>query len=74
MLSLAADKGYDKKAIRTALRDLGVRPLIKHRISALYDHAHNACIDEDHYNQRSMAETVNSAVTRSLGSAVRART
>ena len=28
--SLAADKGYDKQALREALRELGIRPLIKH--------------------------------------------
>jgi len=71
--SLAADKGYDKQALRESLRDLGIRPLIKHRIFAPYDHAHNARIDEQRYNQRSMTETVNSAVKRSLGFAVRAR-
>jgi len=73
LLSLAADKGYDKKALREALRDLNIRPLIKHRIFAAYDHAHNARIDDNRYNQRSMTETVNSAVKRSLGFAVRAR-
>ena len=73
LLSLAADKGYDKKALREALRDLNIRPLIKHRIFAAYDHAHDARIDDDRYNQRSMTETVNSAVKRSLGFAVRAR-
>ncbi|PSQ66493.1 MAG: IS5/IS1182 family transposase, partial [Halobacteriales archaeon SW_9_67_24] len=65
LLSLAADKGYDKKALRTALRDLDIRPLIKHRIFAPYDHAHNTRIDDERYNQRSMTETVNSAVKRS---------
>ncbi len=68
--SLAADKGYDKQQ----LRELDIRPLIKHRIFAPYDHAHNAPIDEDRYAQRSLTETVNSAVKRSLGYAVRART
>jgi len=72
--TLAADKGYDKNALREALRDLGIRPLIKHRVFASYDHAHNARIDDELYNQRSMTETVNSAVKRSLGFAVRART
>ena len=38
-----------------------------------YDHAHNARIEDDLYNQRSMTETVNSSVKRSYGSAVRAR-
>jgi len=56
--SLAADKGYDKQSLRRTLRELGSRPLIKHRIFAPYDHAHNARIDEQRYNQRSMTETV----------------
>jgi len=71
--SLAADKGYDKQSLRESLRELDIRPLIKHRIFAPYDYAHNARIDEQRYNQRSMTETVNSAVKRSLGFAVRAR-
>ena len=71
--SFAADKGYDKQSLREALRELGIRPLIKHRIFAPYDHAHNARIDEQRYNQRSMTETVNSAVKRSHGEAERAR-
>ncbi|WP_273838060.1 IS5 family transposase [Halococcus sp. PRR34] len=71
--TLAADKGYDKNALRERLRELEIRPLIKHCIRAPYDHAHNARIDEDLYAQRSMTETVNSAVKRSLGYAVRAR-
>jgi len=29
--SLAAGKGYDKQSLRESLRDLGIRPLIKHR-------------------------------------------
>ncbi|WP_224214688.1 transposase, partial [Natrinema longum] len=72
--SLAADKGYDKQALRDQLRELDIRPLIKHRIFAPYDHAHNARIDDNRYAQRSMTETVNSAIKRSLGYAVRART
>jgi IS5 family transposase len=71
--SLAAHKGYDKQSLREGLRDLGIRPLIKHRIFVSYDHAHNARIDDNRYNQRSVTETVNSAVKRSLGFAVRAR-
>ena len=71
--TLAADKGYDKNALRERLRELEIRPLIKHCVRAPYDHAHNARIDENLYAQRSMTETVNSAVKRSLGYAVRAR-
>jgi IS5 family transposase len=47
--------------------------LIKHRIFAPYDHAHNARIDDDLYCQCSVCETVNSVIRRSDGSAVRAR-
>ncbi|MFD2373088.1 IS5 family transposase [Haloarchaeobius iranensis] len=71
--SLAADKGYDDMGFREELRAEGVRPLIKHRVFAPYDHAHNARIDDDLYNQRSVCETVNSVIKRSYGSAVRAR-
>ncbi len=71
--SLAADRGYDSQPLRETLRDRGIRPLVKHRIFAPYDHAHNARIDDDRYNQRSMTETANSSVKRSNGSAVRAR-
>ena len=50
-----------------------MRQLIKHRVFAPYDHAHNARIEDDIYNQRSVCETVNSVIKRSDGSAVRAR-
>jgi len=51
--SLAAYKCYNKQSLPEGLRDLGIRPLIKHRIFAPYDHAHNDRIDENRYNQRS---------------------
>ncbi|EMA37786.1 ISH9-type transposase ISHwa3 [Halococcus hamelinensis 100A6] len=60
------------KNARKRLRELETRPLIKHCVCAPYDHAHNARIDEDIYAQRSMTETVNSAMKRSLGYVVRA--
>jgi len=71
--TLAADKGYDSQPLRKELRELGIRPLVKHRVFAPYDHAHNARINDNLYNQRSMTETANSSVKRSYGSAVRAR-
>ena len=40
LLSLAADKGYDDMSFREELRAENVRPLIKHRIFAPYDHTH----------------------------------
>ena len=73
LLSLAADKGYDAKAFRDELRENGVRPLIKHRLHNSLDHAHNARMDSDSYNRRWMVETAFSAIKRTLGSAVRAR-
>ena len=51
----------------------GIRLLVKHRVFAPYDHAHDARIEDDFYNQRSMIERVNSSVKRSYDSAVRAR-
>jgi IS5 family transposase len=52
---------------------MGTRPLVKHRVFAPYDHAHNARINDELYNQRSMTETANLSVKRSCDSAVRAR-
>ncbi len=66
--------GLQQAVTPQGTRELGIRPLIKHRIFAPYDYAHNARIDERRYNQRSMTEAVNSAIKRSLGFAVRART
>ena len=74
LLSLAADKGYDWMALREKLREEDVRPLIKHRLFRPVDHAHNARIDGPLYRQRSMCESVFSAIKRTLGDAVRART
>ena len=71
--TLTADKGYDCNWLRENLRELSIRPLIKHCINKPYDHAHNARIDEDLYGQRAMSETVNSSVKRSLDVALRAR-
>ena len=71
--TLAADKGYDSQPLREILQEMGIRPLVKHRVFAPCDRAHNARIENDLYNQRSMTETVNSSVKRSYGSAVRAR-
>ena len=71
LLSLTADKGYDDMSFREALRAVGIRPLIKHRVFAPSDNAHNARIDDDRYHQRSTGESVNSSIKRSHGSAVR---
>jgi IS5 family transposase len=68
--SLAGDKGYDDQSLREALRSDGVRPLIKHRLFAASDHAHNARLDSELYGQRWMAESAFSAIKRRYGPAV----
>lgn len=68
---LSADKGCDDMGFRTDLQAVGVRPLIRHRVFAPYDHARNARIDDELYHQRSTCESVNSSLKRSHGSAVR---
>lgn len=73
MQSLAADKGYDSKKFREKLRSEDVRPLIKHRLYNPIDHAHNARLNENLYNQRSLSETVNSTIKRSIRESVRSR-
>ena len=60
-------------SFRESLRVVGVRPLIKHRVFAPYDHAHNARIDDECYHQCSTTESMNSSLKRSHSSAVRAR-
>ncbi len=71
--SLAADKGYDSKAYRDELRSEGIRPLIKHRLYNPIDHAHNARQSDELYNQRSLSETVNSTIKRSIRESVSSR-
>ena len=73
LASLAADKGYDRMELREKLREDSVRLLIKHREFQPIDHAHNARIDGSRYRQRAMCETVFSAIKRTLGDAVCAR-
>jgi len=73
LVSLAADKGYDSAEFRTQLRENGVRPLIKHRLYRPIDHAHNARLDDDRYNQRALVESVNSSIKRSIRETVGSR-
>ncbi|WP_439330789.1 transposase [Halorubrum ezzemoulense] len=67
---LAGDKGYDDQSIRDALRSAGVRLLLRHRLFAAYDYAHNVRLDSELYGQRWMAETTFSAIKRRFGPAV----
>jgi len=71
--SLAGDKGYDDQSLRDALRLEGVRPLLRHRLFAAHDHAHNARLGSELYGQRWMAETAFSAIKRRFGPAVHPR-
>ena len=68
--SLAGDKGYDDQSLRDALRLEGVRPLLRHRLFAAYDRAHNVRFDSELYGQHWMAETGYSAIKRRFGPVV----
>ncbi|ELY25604.1 putative transposase [Halogeometricum borinquense DSM 11551] len=47
--------------------------MLRHRLFAAYDHAHNARLDSELYGQRWMAETAFSAIKRRFGPAVHPR-
>jgi len=55
---LLADKMYSWSDLRTACLENATRPVIKHCEQNSLKKAHNARIDDDVYNQRSMSETV----------------
>lgn len=61
---LPADKGYDDKAVRDTLREMGIRPLIYHREFKPIDKAHNARMNKKDKHRRSMSETENSIIKR----------
>lgn len=61
---LPGDKGFDDRGVREELREMGIRPLIKHREFRPIDKAHNARMNSGDYHQRSMTETVNSMLKR----------
>ena len=70
---LIADKGYDAKSLRLRLRDLGKRPLIKHREFKPWDKLANSRMDSSLYHRRSVVETVLSVLKRKYGDYVRSR-
>ena len=70
---LTGDKGYDDQNLRRLSRDIGVRPLIKHREFSPLHKAWNARLDGDLYNQRNTNETVNAAIKQKFGAFVRSR-
>jgi len=61
---LPADKGYDDKGVRDKLRQLGIRPLIKHSEFKSIDKAHNKRVKKKDCGRRSLGETINSMVKR----------
>jgi IS5 family transposase len=69
-----ADRGYDSKHVRDELKEVGVRPLIKHREFKPQDKAHNKRMKKQDYNQRVKTETVNSCVKRKTGDTLTTKT
>ncbi len=67
---LAGKEGYGDQSLRETLRSNGVRPLIKYRLFAHYDHAHNARLNSEKYGQRWMAESAFLVIKRRYGPAV----
>lgn len=72
--TITADKGYDWGDLRAHLRDNDVRPMIKHREFTSLDLAHNARLDEDVYNRRSVSECVIRVLKQRYGDRIRAAT
>ncbi|ELZ54507.1 MULTISPECIES: IS5 family transposase [Halorubrum] len=70
--ALLADKMYSWSDLREACREASTRPVIKHCEQNALKKAHNARIDDDVYNQRSMSETV-FAMLKDDGDEIRSR-
>lgn len=54
-------------SFREILRIVGIRPFLKRRGFAPYDHAHETRINDERYHQHSPSESVNSSIKRSHG-------
>ena len=70
--ALLADKMYSWSDLREACRQESTRPVIKHCEQNALKKAHNARIDDEVYNQRSMSETV-FAILKDDGDELRSR-
>ncbi|MEA1905052.1 MAG: IS5 family transposase [Candidatus Hadarchaeota archaeon] len=70
---LLGDKGFDDRKYRERCRELGIRPVIKHREFTSLQKAWNARQDKKLYNQRNQNESVNSVIKRKYGSYVRSK-
>jgi len=71
---LLADKMYSWRDLREKCRTEATRPVIKHCEQSSLQKAHNARIDDDVYNQRSMSETVFSMLKADDGENLHTRT
>lgn len=71
--TLLGDKMYSWAELRDACRENSTRPVIKHCEQNVLKKAHNARIDDDVYNQRSMSETV-FGMLKDEGDELRSRT
>jgi IS5 family transposase len=70
---LLADKMYSWQELREACRGRSTRPVIKHKELSALKKAHNARIDDEVYNQRSMSETVFAMMKTDNKESLRAR-
>ena len=70
---LLGDKAFDDKGFRDLCRELGIRPLIKHREFRPIQKAWNARISKELYNQRNQCESVRSSISRKYEPYVRSR-
>lgn len=72
--TITAEKGYDWDTLRYRLRDVDIRPVIRHREFTPLDAAHNARQDDETYPQRSTVETIFFALKQRKSDTLRART
>lgn len=70
---LLADKMYSWQPLRDTCRARATRPVIKHKKLSSLKKAHNARINDDVYNQRSMSETVFAMLKTDNGGSLRSR-
>jgi IS5 family transposase len=71
--TITADKGYDWTDLRTMLRAHRARPVINHREFDSLAKAHNARLDDERYNHRSVVETVFRVLKQRYGDRLRSR-
>jgi IS5 family transposase len=71
--ALLADKMYSWGVLRENCREESTRPVIKHCEQTPLQKAHNARIDDEIYNQRSMSETVFAMLKDDDGETLRSR-